>query len=186
MSEKTLCKSIFYPSISLINPVYNIEKTVSQFITSLFENASSYPGFCEIIIVDDGSKDYTYEVAWAAIQKNQEQRPNIRAKLIRHSVKLGKTEAAKTGARKALGKLIIIIHNTEKTNAWLKRNTLKKLIETAEKNHGTSTRQAQPNKHRLIPKLINLETPKNKNQNTKNMILTVPGLISVYKADFLL
>ena len=54
---------------SIIVPAYNIEKHVSKCITSLFKNAEQYPNFCEIMVVDYGSSDYTYEITWATIQK---------------------------------------------------------------------------------------------------------------------
>ncbi|NWF86197.1 glycosyltransferase, partial [Candidatus Bathyarchaeota archaeon] len=54
--------------VSLIAPAYNEERNISRCLESLFKCAENYPGPCEIIVVDDGSNDCTYEVAWATIE----------------------------------------------------------------------------------------------------------------------
>ena len=66
-------------------------------------------GLCEIIVVDDGSSDFTYEIAWATIQLNRRRYPKVRAKVVRHSTNLGKVEAVKTGLNKALGSIIAVV-----------------------------------------------------------------------------
>ncbi|MDW8022767.1 MAG: glycosyltransferase family 2 protein [Nitrososphaerota archaeon] len=117
-----------YPSVSFVVPAYNEEKRISRCITSLFANASNYPGFCEIIVIDDGSDDYTYEIAWAAIQKCRRRWPNIRCKVVRHCANLGKAEALRTGVNKAQGELIAMVD----ADTWWEPNALKELVETAE------------------------------------------------------
>lgn len=47
------------PSVSIISPAYNEEKSVIAAVSSLFE--LDYPDF-EVIVVNDGSKDRTLEV----------------------------------------------------------------------------------------------------------------------------
>ncbi len=54
----------FAPAVSVIIPAYNEAKVVPQTITSLL--AQDYPGELEIVVVDDGSRDNTYEAAMAA------------------------------------------------------------------------------------------------------------------------
>jgi len=54
--------------VSFIVLAYNEERSVSRCIASLFKCAEKYAGLCEIIVVDDGSKDYTYEIAWSTIK----------------------------------------------------------------------------------------------------------------------
>ena len=50
------------PRVAIFVPSYNEEATVAQTITSLL--SLSYPkAKLEIIVIDDGSKDRTYEVA---------------------------------------------------------------------------------------------------------------------------
>jgi len=113
-----------YPSISFIIPAYNEEETIGRCITSIFESASNYFGPSEVIVVDDGSIDYTYEIAWATIEANRRRYPNIRGKIVRHSANLGKIEAIKTGVNKALSELIAII---DADSTW-KPETLEMLI----------------------------------------------------------
>ncbi|MEM2780873.1 MAG: glycosyltransferase [Candidatus Bathyarchaeia archaeon] len=55
------------------------KRKVSELIESLFKSAAQYPNFCEILVVDDGSSDYTYEIAWATIQKCRENGLTLKA-----------------------------------------------------------------------------------------------------------
>jgi cellulose synthase/poly-beta-1,6-N-acetylglucosamine synthase-like glycosyltransferase len=126
-------KSIFKPPVSIIVPAYNCEKLIPAFLTSLFKSAAQYMGFCEIIVVDDGSSDHTYEIAWATIQECRRKWPHVKGKIIRHTAKLGRKQALKTGINKAFGMLTVI---ADLQPAW-KPNTLKEIIETFEKRGKT-------------------------------------------------
>jgi cellulose synthase/poly-beta-1,6-N-acetylglucosamine synthase-like glycosyltransferase len=53
----------FAPGVSVVIPAYNEEKVISQTIDSLL--AQQYAGPMEIIVVDDGSKDATFQQARA-------------------------------------------------------------------------------------------------------------------------
>src|SRR5205085_12388488 len=48
----------YSPTVAVIVPAYNEEKVIMQTITSLL--ASDHPPNFEIVVVDDGSKDATY------------------------------------------------------------------------------------------------------------------------------
>jgi cellulose synthase/poly-beta-1,6-N-acetylglucosamine synthase-like glycosyltransferase len=130
LMQKKLCrssvmvKSIRYPSLSIIVPVYNMEKQVSKCIISLFKSVEQYPNFCEIMVVDDGSSDYTYEIAWATIQKCRRQQPKIKGKVIRNSAAIGKTEAVRTVVDRAFGELIITVG----CGAFLKLGAIKEIV----------------------------------------------------------
>jgi len=67
-----------YPMVSFVVPAYDEEKNVSGCIASLFKNAEKYGGPCEVIVVDDGSRDFTYEVAWSSLQLNRKRLPQVR------------------------------------------------------------------------------------------------------------
>lgn len=122
--NSVLCRRMRYPSVSIIVPVYNKEKKVSEFIESLFKSAAQYPNFCEILVIDDGSNDYTYEIAWATIQKCRRKWPNIKGKVIRNSVPIGRAEAFRMGVDRAFGELIIAVDG----DILLKPNALKEIV----------------------------------------------------------
>ncbi len=58
-----LYKRVRHPAISIIAPFYNGEKRISIF-KSLLKSAAEYPNFCEITVVDNGSSNFIYEIAW--------------------------------------------------------------------------------------------------------------------------
>ncbi|MDI6806058.1 MAG: glycosyltransferase family 2 protein [Candidatus Bathyarchaeia archaeon] len=123
--KKNKVKRLYYPMVSFIVPAYNEERNVSRCIKSLFKCAEKYGGLCEIIVVDDGSKDYTYEIAWSAIKLYQKKHPQVHGKVVRHSANLGKVEAIKTGMDKALGSLIAVV---DADTFWMP-NTLVRLVD---------------------------------------------------------
>jgi len=124
-SEKKKAKQLSYPMVSFIVPAYNEEKRVSRCITSLYKCVKDYAGLCEILVVDDGSKDYTYEIAWATIEYNRRKYPQVRGKVVRHTANLGKVEAIKTGLDRALGSIIAIVD----ADSWWASSTLVKLVD---------------------------------------------------------
>jgi len=123
--QQNKTKHRHYPMVSFVVPAYNEEKNISRCITSLFKCAEKYTGLCEIIVVDDGSSDYTYEIAWAAIEMNRTRYPKVRGKVVRHSANLGKVEAIRTGVDKALGNTIAVVD----ADSWWLRETLVKLVD---------------------------------------------------------
>jgi cellulose synthase/poly-beta-1,6-N-acetylglucosamine synthase-like glycosyltransferase len=123
--ERNKARRLHYPMVSLVVPAYNEEKNVSRCIESLFKCAEKYNGSCEIVVVDDGSSDYTYEVAWATIELNRGRYPHVRGKVVRHSANLGKPEAIRTGVDKALGGLIAVVD----ADSWWRSDTLVKLVD---------------------------------------------------------
>jgi biofilm PGA synthesis N-glycosyltransferase PgaC len=123
--HKKKATQLSYPMVSFVVPAYNEERNVARCVKSLFKCAEKYPELCEIIVVDDGSSDYTYEIAWAAIGLNRGKYPKVRGKVIRHSVNLGKVEAIKTGLDRALGSLIAVV---DADSYWMS-DTLVKLVD---------------------------------------------------------
>lgn len=118
-------KRFWYPMVSFVVPAFNEEKNVSRCIRSLFKCAEKYPSTCEIIVVDDGSRDFTYEIAWATIELERKENPKTRVKVVRHSANLGKIEAIKTGIDRALGDFIAIV---DADSYWMPE-TLVKLVD---------------------------------------------------------
>jgi cellulose synthase/poly-beta-1,6-N-acetylglucosamine synthase-like glycosyltransferase len=184
-------KTDFYPMVSFIVPAYNQEKNIAHCITSLFKCAKKYPGNCEIIAIDDGSKDYTYEVAWSAAQINRYNQPRVRCKVVRHSSNLGKIEALKTGVNGTLGGLVAIV---DADSEW-SPNTLIELVDYKLSNGKRAvTGYAHPNgegtEGKLIVRLQRLEYSQGLSigrcaQGLGNNVLVVSGAIGVYDADLL-
>jgi cellulose synthase/poly-beta-1,6-N-acetylglucosamine synthase-like glycosyltransferase len=184
-------KKICYPSVSFIVPAYNEEEFISRCVTSLFENASRYLGLCEIIVVDDGSSDYTYEVAWATIQKCRGIWPHVRGRVVRHSVNLGKAEAIRTGVNKSLGELIATVD----ADTWWEPNAISELVEDLE-NCGSYATSGYihpsdgKDERRLYIILQQLEYSQGLGiyrsaQALGNVVLVVPGPIGLYRAQVL-
>jgi len=99
----------FAPTVSFIVPLFNEEQTVAECVEKLFNYASRHDGFVEIFLVDNGSQDQTYEIAYAAIEVNKRKFPRLRAKLIRLTEKLGVSEIIELCSRYALGQKMIVV-----------------------------------------------------------------------------
>lgn len=84
---------------SIIVPCYNEELVVARTIDSLLH--SSYKNF-EILVVDDGSKDAT----WDILRRNYEQNPQVRLFTKSNG---GKTNAMNFGIEEARGEVIITV-----------------------------------------------------------------------------
>jgi cellulose synthase/poly-beta-1,6-N-acetylglucosamine synthase-like glycosyltransferase len=182
---------LFYPMVSLVVPCYNEEKRAARCVLSLFECASQYSGLCEIIVVDDGSTDLTYEVAWGAVEVGRRRYPNVRGKVVRHSTNLGKVEAVRTGVNKAFGSLIAVVDG----DSWWTPNTLTRLVDYMMANGKAAvTGYVHPadGKHEANAycTLQQLEYSQGLGmyrcaQSYGNCVTVVPGAISIFRADAL-
>lgn len=90
--------SVFFsrklPKTSLIIPAYNEEKTIAHVI----KQAKLVREISEIIVVDDGSRDRTANIA-----------KDLGAEVIKHHKNLGKGEAIKTGISHARGTVMLFL-----------------------------------------------------------------------------
>ncbi len=108
--QETAAETIrVFPMVSFVTVAHNQEKDISSCVKSLFDCALNYRGPSEIIIVDDGSTDDTYQSAWSAIGYLQKENPQIRARVLKHMAHLGGQEAVRTGANKAMGEYLVIV-----------------------------------------------------------------------------
>jgi cellulose synthase/poly-beta-1,6-N-acetylglucosamine synthase-like glycosyltransferase len=105
-----------YGMVSFVVPAHNEEGTISQRITRAYERAASHVGSSEIIVVDDGSLDNTYEVAWSAVELNRRKWPNIPAKVVKLSAYLGREEAVRIGRNKATGERVETVNGNGSGN----------------------------------------------------------------------
>jgi len=97
-----------FPMVSFVIQAHNQEPSISSCVKSLFNCALNYRGPSEIIIVDDGSTDDTYQAACSAIGSLQKEMPQIHARVLKHMAQLGEQEVARTGANKAMGEYLVL------------------------------------------------------------------------------
>lgn len=80
---------------SIVIPAYDEERGLPTVLDNVFR---SVDGICEVLVVDDGSRDRTSEVACG-----------FKCSVIKHEANRGKGEALKTGVRHAKGDNLIFI-----------------------------------------------------------------------------
>jgi cellulose synthase/poly-beta-1,6-N-acetylglucosamine synthase-like glycosyltransferase len=97
-----------HPAVSLVLPAYNEEKTIGKSIERGL--SQRYKGSIEIIVIDDGSSDGTYEIARTYADRHA----NIR--VIRYEKNHGKSQALNTGFAQAKGE-ISVFSDTDSTLA---------------------------------------------------------------------
>jgi len=95
--EPTL--STYRPRVAVIVPAYNEEKVICQTVQSLLEQ--DYPDL-EIIVVDDGSRDKTYEVARSAFGAH----PRVRIFSIANG---GKSGALNFGMNQTEAEVVVLL-----------------------------------------------------------------------------
>lgn len=118
-------KMDFYPMVSFVVPAFNEETQLPRCINSLFKCGDEYPGPVEVIVVDDGSDDNSYEIAFASLKLNSKTHPSSRGRIVRHMTNLGKVDALMTGANRAMGQLIAVV---DADSRW-RKDALKNLVE---------------------------------------------------------
>lgn len=107
------------PSVSIIIPIYKVEKYLKRCIESAREQTLSD---LEIILVDDGSPDQCPEIC------DDYAKLDIRIKVI-HKENGGLSSARNAGMRIATGKYIFFLDSDD----WLESDGMQRLYETAEK-----------------------------------------------------
>ena len=86
------------PFLSVLMPALNEERTISQVLDSVL----AVPVDLEVILVDDGSTDRTWELMTA----REDADPRVHA--FRHQVNGGKGAAIRTALKKARGEVVLI------------------------------------------------------------------------------
>jgi cellulose synthase/poly-beta-1,6-N-acetylglucosamine synthase-like glycosyltransferase len=182
-------KHSFYPFVSFVVPAYNQQENVSGCVRSLLECAHDYDGMCEIIVVDDGSTDGTYEKALLVLGSVPKDNCYVRGKVVRHMSNLGKIEALKTGVNKSLGNIIAIVDADSQWDPL----TLKKLVDYKLSNGKKAvTGYVDPSakKPNAYVALQKLEYSQGLGvgrcaQSLFDNVLVVSGAIGIYEADLL-
>ncbi len=106
--------------LSIIIPVYNIEKYIGACVTSVIEQDID-PNNYEILIIDDGSKDSSSEI----VKEFEKRQKNI---LVHKQENVGLGGARKSGIQLAKGKYIYFLDGDD----YLAQNTLNSIIQCME------------------------------------------------------
>lgn len=109
------------PKISIIIPAYNVENYIQSCINSILNQ--SYKNF-EIILIDDGSTDKTFEICDKYAQKDQ------RVRIMRQK-NAGAPTALNKGLKEANGKYIWFIDSDD----FIEENALEILVNKAEESN---------------------------------------------------
>ena len=88
-----------YPGVSIILPAYNEEKTIAESIERAL--SQHYSGSIEVIVIDDGSRDRTYDIAKGYADRHS----NVKG--IRLEKNLGKSHALNVGFAEAKGEISV-------------------------------------------------------------------------------
>lgn len=89
--------------VSVIAPVYNEEESVDALCAALHASLQKLDRSYEVVLVDDGSKDTT----WEKLRANADRYPHIRVIRLRRN--FGQTAAMSAGFHAAMGKVVITI-----------------------------------------------------------------------------
>ena len=111
------------PRISVLIPVYGVEKYIRKCLISLFSNTIASD--CEFIIVNDCTKDNSMKIIEDIIIDYS----FLKIKVINHETNLGLAGARNTGLKNASGKYIICCDSDD----WVEKNYLEELYNEAEK-----------------------------------------------------
>ena len=91
------------PHLSIVSPVYQAENLVDELIEKVIQNVSLFTDDFEIILVEDGSRDWS----WAKIEENCLKNPRIKG--VRLSRNFGQHSAVIAGINTARGDWVVIM-----------------------------------------------------------------------------
>jgi glycosyltransferase involved in cell wall biosynthesis len=94
---------MIHKTISIVIPVFNEEFTLKKLVEKVAKIEFNYGFVKEIIIVNDGSKDSS----WQIMQDLQEKYPQL-LKIFNNSSNLGKSQTVKIGLLKTSGEIVVI------------------------------------------------------------------------------
>ncbi|MCL5773238.1 MAG: glycosyltransferase [Firmicutes bacterium] len=169
----------YLPSVSIVVPAYNEEKVVVKTVNALLE--SSYPKF-DIIAVDDGSNDGTYQSLVNAFAGN----PRVRSYTKPNG---GKADALNYGIEKTGAEIIIALD----ADTIFLPDTISKLVRHFE-NPGVGAVAGNAKVGNRINLLTNLQaveyiTSQNLDRrafDALNCITVIPGAVGAWRRELIL
>lgn len=120
-SNNSIEKNYDFPCISVIIPIFNVEKYLSECLDSVINQTYR---FLEIILLDDGSTDSSGKIC------DEYKKNDIRIKVI-HQDNHGAGHARNIGLSKASGKYIIFLDSDD----YWELDALEKLVNVAENDN---------------------------------------------------
>ena len=170
----------YSPSVAVIVPAFNEETVIVQTITSLL--ASGHPPGFEIIVVDDGSVDGTFERARQAFQDE----PRVRLFRKHNS---GKPDALNFGVANTDAEIIVTLD----ADTVFARDTISKLVRhfCNPKIGAVAGNAKVGNRINLLTRWQALEYVTSQNLdrrafNTLNCITVVPGAVGAWRRELVL
>ena len=165
--------------ISVVIPIYNVENYLSHCLDSL-EQQSNIKNIAEILIVNDGSKDNSIDIAETFVQ-----RTSLQCTLFNQQNQ-GLSAARNTGLKAARGEYVWFVDSDD----WIEPFCLDKILSDLYKYEGVDVLQLQyrltyeDGKAEDVP-FWTIDKPTDGQSITKNGGLPVPAQFSIYRTAFL-
>lgn len=118
-------KEVWLPRVSVIVPVYRVEKYIGRCVRSLFEQTLKE---MEFIFVDDCSPDRSIQVVEEVINEYPERKAQVR--ILHHSQNRGVSFVRNTGLQAATGDYIIYCDSDDWVESRMYERMLTKALET--------------------------------------------------------
>ena len=112
-------------AVSIIVPIYNVEKYIERCVRSLFEQTSDN---IEYIFVDDCSPDQSMEIVRRLI--NEYEYKNLTVRIISHEQNKGLPSARNSGLAVATGEYIFHCDSDD----WMEKEAMEKMWQAAQTN----------------------------------------------------
>jgi glycosyltransferase involved in cell wall biosynthesis len=90
-----------FPELSIVVPVYNEQENVEDLIAAITSSMENFKEDYEIVLVDDGSTDDSFEIMKRLAQDNP------RMRIIRFGINYGQTAAISAGFNHSRGRILI-------------------------------------------------------------------------------
>ncbi len=90
-----------FPDLSIVVPVYNEQENVEDLVAAITAAMQDYKEEYEIVLVDDGSTDESFEIL------KRLARENLKIRLIRFGINYGQTAAISAGFNHSRGRILI-------------------------------------------------------------------------------
>ena len=170
----------YLPAVSVIVPAYNEEKVVVKTITSLLEQ--DYPSELEIVVVDDGSADRTYQTARDAFLGHA--RVTVLTK-----ANGGKASAMNFGIEHARGEIVI---GLDADTVFVRGTITNLVVPLADPRVGAVAGNAKVgNRTNLVTRWQAVEYVTSQNLDRRafallDCITVVPGAIGAWRKDLVL